>query len=221
RITVPRAHRNSLCTPPDGLRGAAGGGAAGLADAPHRRPGEDRTMAAGRPRRPGGNRAHQHLPGLAGGRGGAPYRRRDGPGGPPPHAKLQEWRGRSSGSDADHAFPRPACALTSGRDDRSRSVGSPLAGSHRRTARHIEATGTAIVYVTELSSQSFSRTVRQYVQLTKPRVVMLSVFCAVIGMFLATDGMVPLQVLLAGTGGITLLAASGFVLNCLIERHTD
>jgi protoheme IX farnesyltransferase len=77
------------------------------------------------------------------------------------------------------------------------------------------------VYVTQLSRQPLSRTVRQYVQLTKPRVVMLSVFCAVIGMFLATDGMVPLQVLLAGTGGITLLAASGFVLNCLIERHTD
>ena len=59
------------------------------------------------------------------------------------------------------------------------------------------------------------------VSLTKPRVVLLAVFCAIIGMFLATDGMVPWTVLVCGTAGITLLAASGFVLNCLIERHID
>jgi len=33
--------------------------------------------------------------------------------------------------------------------------------------------------------------------------------------------MVPWPVLVCGTAGITLLAASGFVLNCLIERHID
>ncbi|MBA3479111.1 MAG: protoheme IX farnesyltransferase [Lautropia sp.] len=77
------------------------------------------------------------------------------------------------------------------------------------------------LYVSEIRHRPFSQTARQYLQLTKPRVVLLAVFCAIIGMFLATDAMVPWTVLMSGTAGITLLAASGFVLNCLIERHVD
>ena len=77
------------------------------------------------------------------------------------------------------------------------------------------------MYLSDIPHRPFSQTARQYLELTKPRVVMLSTFCAVIGMFLATDAMVPWQVLLAATAGITLLAAAGFVLNCLIERHID
>lgn len=75
--------------------------------------------------------------------------------------------------------------------------------------------------VAESRQQPLARTLRQLYQLTKPRVVLLAVFCAMIGMFLATDGMVPWGVLLGGTVGIGLLAAAGFVLNCLIERHID
>jgi protoheme IX farnesyltransferase len=77
------------------------------------------------------------------------------------------------------------------------------------------------VDISQVSHRPLSQVARQYFQLTKPRVVMLSTFCAMIGMFLATDSMVPWNVLLAGTAGITLLAAAGFVLNCLIERHID
>ena len=77
------------------------------------------------------------------------------------------------------------------------------------------------VYVSDIHHRPLLQTARQYLQLTKPRVVLLAVFCAMIGMFLATDAMVPWQVLICGTAGITLLAASGFVLNCLIERHID
>ena len=57
--------------------------------------------------------------------------------------------------------------------------------------------------------------------LTKPRVTRLAVFCAIIGMFLATDGMVDWTILIAGSAGIWTLAAAGFVLNCLIERSID
>ena len=67
----------------------------------------------------------------------------------------------------------------------------------------------------------FTDVARDLVSLTKPRVTLLAVFCAVIGMFLATDGMVPWTLLAAGSAGIGLLAASGFVLNCLIERGID
>jgi protoheme IX farnesyltransferase len=46
------------------------------------------------------------------------------------------------------------------------------------------------------SARSFAQRARAYYALTKPRVVSLIVFTAVIGMFLATPGMVPVQILL-------------------------
>ena len=51
---------------------------------------------------------------------------------------------------------------------------------------------------------------RQYWVLTKPRVTQLAVFCAVIGMFLATPGMVSYPVLIGGIVGIWLLAGAAF-----------
>jgi protoheme IX farnesyltransferase len=62
---------------------------------------------------------------------------------------------------------------------------------------------------------------RQYLVLTKPRVTQLAVFCAVIGMFLATPGLPDLQKVVAGTLGIWLLAAAAFAVNCLIEQQID
>lgn len=62
---------------------------------------------------------------------------------------------------------------------------------------------------------------RQYAALTKPRVTQLAVFCAVIGMFLATPGMVPWKILVGGSVGIWLLASAAFAVNCLIELSVD
>ena len=62
---------------------------------------------------------------------------------------------------------------------------------------------------------------RQYSALTKPRVTQLAVFCAVIGMFLATPGMVPWKILVGGSIGIWLLASAAFAVNCLIELSVD
>ncbi len=61
----------------------------------------------------------------------------------------------------------------------------------------------------------------QYFALTKPRVTQLAVFCAVIGMFLSTPGMVPWPVLIGGTVGIWLLAGAAFAINCLVEQKID
>jgi len=61
----------------------------------------------------------------------------------------------------------------------------------------------------------------QYLELTKPRVVALIVFTAIIGMFLAVPGMVPLRPLLAGTVGIWLAAASAAAINHLIDQRID
>jgi heme o synthase len=60
-----------------------------------------------------------------------------------------------------------------------------------------------------------------FLELTKPRVVSLIVFTAVIGMFLATPGMVPLQTLIAGTIGIALTAGAAAAVNCLVEQKID
>lgn len=62
---------------------------------------------------------------------------------------------------------------------------------------------------------------RQYWVLTKPRVTQLAVFCAIIGMFLATPGMVPWPILIGGSIGIWLLAGAAFAVNCLIEQAVD
>jgi protoheme IX farnesyltransferase len=76
-----------------------------------------------------------------------------------------------------------------------------------------------------VSTSSFERPPmprwRQYWVLTKPRVTQLAVFCAIIGMFLATPGMVPWPILIGGSIGIWLLAGAAFAVNCLIEQAVD
>ncbi|HUL93101.1 MAG TPA: heme o synthase [Burkholderiales bacterium] len=62
---------------------------------------------------------------------------------------------------------------------------------------------------------------RQFLGLTKPRVVSLIVFCAAIGMFLATPGMVPPGLLLSAIIGIWLVAGSAAAVNCLVEQKID
>jgi protoheme IX farnesyltransferase len=63
--------------------------------------------------------------------------------------------------------------------------------------------------------------IAQYWALTKPRVTQLAVFCAVIGMFLATPTLPDWRVLIAATAGIWLLAGAAFAVNCLVEREID
>jgi protoheme IX farnesyltransferase len=62
---------------------------------------------------------------------------------------------------------------------------------------------------------------RQFIGLTKPRVVSLIVFCAAIGMFLATPGMVPAGLLISAIIGIWLVAGSAAAVNCLVEQKID
>ena len=62
---------------------------------------------------------------------------------------------------------------------------------------------------------------RQFLALTKPRVVSLIVFTAVIGMFLASPGIPPAQAVLFGTVGIALVAGAAAAINCLVEQKID
>ena len=62
---------------------------------------------------------------------------------------------------------------------------------------------------------------RQLLQLTKPRVVSLIVFTAIIGMLLATPGLPPLGAVVFGTLGIALTAGAAAAINCLVEQRLD
>jgi protoheme IX farnesyltransferase len=72
-----------------------------------------------------------------------------------------------------------------------------------------------------LARRSFASRAGQFYRLTKPRVVSLIVFTAIIGMFLATPGMVPPGVLVAATLGIALTAGAAAAFNCLVEQKLD
>ncbi len=60
-----------------------------------------------------------------------------------------------------------------------------------------------------------------YYELCKPRVVALIVFTAIVGMLLATPGMVPWQPLLFGTLGIGMAAASAAAINQIVDQRVD
>ncbi len=72
-----------------------------------------------------------------------------------------------------------------------------------------------------LSSSPAASRVRQYLALTKPRVVQLIVFCAVIGMLLAEPGWPRLMPALPATIGIWLVASAAAAFNCLVEQAID
>ena len=75
----------------------------------------------------------------------------------------------------------------------------------------------------QLTLNSTAHLLRQFYELTKPRVVSLIVFCAVIGMFLAgpPDGVPPLPIVTLAALGIFLAAAAAAAVNCLIEQRID
>ncbi len=70
-------------------------------------------------------------------------------------------------------------------------------------------------------SETLLQRLQAYARLTKPRVVSLIVFCAVIGMFLAVPGMPPLVPMVAATIGIALVAGAAAAVNCLVEQKID
>ena len=62
---------------------------------------------------------------------------------------------------------------------------------------------------------------RDYLELTKPRVVALMILTSLIGMLLAVPGMVPLDVLIFGNLGIALVAGSAAAVNHYVDRRID
>ncbi len=74
---------------------------------------------------------------------------------------------------------------------------------------------------TSLAAAPWAQRLNDYYELGKPRVVILIVFTAVVGMFLAVPGMVPWEPLLFGTLGIYLCSSAAGALNQIIEHTLD
>ena len=75
--------------------------------------------------------------------------------------------------------------------------------------------------MTEQAIQGATDVLGQFWRLTKPRVVSLIVFTAVIGMLLASPTLPPLGLLALATVGIALVAGAAAAFNCLVEQKID
>jgi len=74
----------------------------------------------------------------------------------------------------------------------------------------------------EITAQAIAGTTwRSYYALTKPKVVLLIAFTALVGMLLSTPGAVPLRPLLFGLLGIAMAAACGAVVNHIVDQRID
>jgi protoheme IX farnesyltransferase len=62
---------------------------------------------------------------------------------------------------------------------------------------------------------------RDFLELTKPKVTLLIVFTAIVGMVLASPGMVPLPALVFGTLGIAMASGCAATLNHILDRRID
>ena len=73
----------------------------------------------------------------------------------------------------------------------------------------------------ETSSLQPASSWRDYYELGKPRVVMLIMFTAIAGMFLAAPGLPPANALFFGTLGIALAASAAAAINHVLDRRFD
>jgi len=76
--------------------------------------------------------------------------------------------------------------------------------------------------MTDIANQaSLSTAIQRYYDLTKPRVVMLIVFTAIVGMFLAVPGWPDFITIVLASLGIGLAASSGAAMNQIIDMRAD
>ena len=76
--------------------------------------------------------------------------------------------------------------------------------------------------MTKIAATDLEKTsLRDYLELTKPKVVALMILTSIIGMFLSVPGMVPIDVLILGNLGIALCAGAAAVINHVVDRKID
>jgi protoheme IX farnesyltransferase len=72
-----------------------------------------------------------------------------------------------------------------------------------------------------IQTASVGATWRDYYEMCKPRVVLLMLLCTLVGMFLATEGMVPWNIIVFGNLGVALVAGSAAALNHMVDATID
>ncbi|HHB93420.1 MAG TPA: protoheme IX farnesyltransferase, partial [Thioploca sp.] len=72
-----------------------------------------------------------------------------------------------------------------------------------------------------ISPNNLSISWKKYIELCKPKVVVLIVFTAIVGMLLSTHGALVWQTMIFAILGIGLASASGAAINQLVERKID
>ncbi|MBI3547226.1 MAG: protoheme IX farnesyltransferase [Gammaproteobacteria bacterium] len=77
------------------------------------------------------------------------------------------------------------------------------------------------VIAASTAQRKLSTLAHEYLELTKPRVVSLIVFTAVVGMFLSTPSGLPLVPFIFGTLGIAFAAGSAAAINHILDRRFD
>src|ERR1700674_4976915 len=81
---------------------------------------------------------------------------------------------------------------------------------------------TAAVNSPELSIEShLSRTILAYVNLTKPRIILLLLITTLGGMVIAARALSPFTLILATLEGVALAAGGANAINCYIDRDID
>src|SRR4051794_27089056 len=90
-----------------------------------------------------------------------------------------------------------------------------------RVLSHLPPSPAAAAAALPAAAVSLPSRVRQYYALTKPRVVQLIVFCAAIGMLLATPSWPDWRRVVPAVVGIWLVAAAAAAFNCLVEQRID
>lgn len=73
----------------------------------------------------------------------------------------------------------------------------------------------------DLATESRHASWRDYLELTKPKVVALLMLTAIIGMFLATPGMVPWDVLILGSLGMGMAMGAAAAINHIVDQRID
>jgi protoheme IX farnesyltransferase len=87
--------------------------------------------------------------------------------------------------------------------------------------RHPEPAASATARAQPADHTTRSGRLHDYFELTKPRVVALIVFTAIVGMLLATPALPPWSAFAYGTLGIWLAAASAAAINHVLDRRID
>lgn len=75
--------------------------------------------------------------------------------------------------------------------------------------------------VSEISHELGQATWQDYLEICKPRVVLLMLLCTLVGMLLATPDIVPWNIVIFGNLGVALVASSAAALNHLLDSSID